>query len=102
MKDMESLQKAETALEDVQVLKKIYTIYCFIVMVLSSYFLLIYFNIQKELEKAKQEQEYVSVEKKNLEKQLQEQLIKDENSSVLKSSYSNLEISQLKSEIEVF
>ncbi|XP_050442329.1 stromal interaction molecule homolog isoform X1 [Adelges cooleyi] len=73
MKDMESLQKAETALED----------------------------LQRELEKAKQEQEYVSTEKANLEKQLQEQQIKDDNSSVLKSSYSDLEISQLKNEIEM-
>lgn len=46
-------------------------------------------------------QEYVITEKANLEKQLQEQQIKDENSSELKSSYSNLEISQLKTEIEV-
>ncbi|CAI6345962.1 unnamed protein product [Macrosiphum euphorbiae] len=72
MRDMEGLQKAETAYED----------------------------LQKELEKAKQVQEFVITEKANLEKQLQEQQIKDENSSVLKSSYSNLEISQLKTEIE--
>ncbi|XP_025413579.1 stromal interaction molecule homolog isoform X2 [Sipha flava] len=74
MRDMESLQKAETALED----------------------------LQKELEKAKQEQEYVTTEKANLEKQLQEQQIKDENSLILKSSYSDLEkISQLKNEVEM-
>lgn len=53
------------------------------------------------MEKAKQEQEYVSTEKANLEKKLQEQQSKDEHSSVLKSSYSDLEISQLKNEIEV-
>lgn len=93
MRDMESLQNAETALEDLQVYILSYDIF-FIFPTYS-------FNFQKELEKAKQEQEFVSTEKANLEKKLQEQQIKDEHSSVLKSSYSDLEISQLKNEVEV-
>lgn len=96
MRDMESLQKAETALEDLQVCIK-YMFFSYYIVLFSISKL----NFQKELEKAKQEQEYVSTEKANLEKKLQEQQIKDENSSVLKSSYSDLEISQLKNEIEV-
>lgn len=46
-------------------------------------------------------QENVISEKENLEKQLQEKQIKDLTSSDMKSSYSDLEISQLKNEIEV-
>lgn len=69
-KDMDSLQNAEKALE----------------------------NLQKELEQARQAQENVASEKENLEKQLQESHA-DPNS--LHNSYSDLEVSQLKAEIEV-
>lgn len=69
LKDMESLHKAELALED----------------------------LQKELERAKLAQENVATEKQNLEKKLKE--AGDGNS--LRTSYSDLEVSQLKAEIEV-
>ncbi|KAG5316957.1 STIM protein, partial [Acromyrmex heyeri] len=67
MKDMESLRKAELALE----------------------------NLQKELERARMEQESAATEKQNLEKRLQDE------SLGLHTSYSDLEVSQLKAEIEV-
>ncbi|XP_018333065.1 stromal interaction molecule homolog [Agrilus planipennis] len=67
-RDMESLQSAERALED----------------------------LQKELEMAKQAQEDVATEKLNLEKKLQEA-----DSSGLHTSYSDLEVTQLKAEIEM-
>lgn len=55
-------------------------------------------NLQKELEVAKQVQETVISEKENLEKKLM-----DSKSEIntLPSSYSDLEVSQLKAEIEV-
>ena len=52
-------------------------------------------NLQKELERAKIEQENVATEKQNLEKRLQDESIG------LHTSYSDLEVSQLKQEIEV-
>lgn len=55
-------------------------------------------NLQKELEVAKQAQETVISEKENLEKKLQDS--KGELNT-LSSSYSDLEVSQLKAEIEV-
>ncbi|KAK7604887.1 hypothetical protein V9T40_006073 [Parthenolecanium corni] len=68
--DMESLQKAE----------------------------LNYQNLQKELERAKQEQEYAATEKQNLEKRLKEQAV--DGSDLHNSNYS-LEVTQLKEEIEL-
>ena len=53
---------------------------------------------QKELERAKLEQESVTTEKKNLERQLLKQ---GGDQSELRTSYSDLEVSQLKAEIEV-
>jgi stromal interaction molecule 1 len=70
-RDMDSLQNAEKALE----------------------------NLQKELEEAKQAQEDVITEKQNLEKKLQDS--KTDLDSLPNSSYSDLEVSQLKAEIEV-
>ncbi|XP_071452395.1 stromal interaction molecule homolog isoform X2 [Hetaerina americana] len=70
MKDMESLQKAECTLID----------------------------LQKELERARHEQECVTTEKQNLERRLQEQA---GDPSELRTSYSDLEVSQLKAEIEM-
>ncbi|CAH1996217.1 unnamed protein product [Acanthoscelides obtectus] len=67
-KDMDSLQNAEKALE----------------------------NLQKELEHAKQAQESVITEKQNLEKKLQ-----DSKSELNTLPYSDLEVSQLKAEIEM-
>ncbi|KAK0159350.1 hypothetical protein PV328_010236 [Microctonus aethiopoides] len=67
MKDMEGLHKAEIALED----------------------------LQKELERARMEQENATTAKANLEKRLQDE------SLGLHTSYSDLEVSQLKSEIEM-
>lgn len=55
-------------------------------------------NLQKQLEQAKQAQEHVVTEKEILEKQLQET---HADSGSLHTSYSDLEISQLKAEIEV-
>lgn len=55
-------------------------------------------NLQKQLEQAKQAQENVVTEKEILEKQLQET---HADSGNLHTSYSDLEISQLKAEIEV-
>lgn len=55
-------------------------------------------HLQKQLEQAKQEQEHVVTEKEILEKQLQET---HGDSASLQTSYSDLEISQLKAEIEV-
>lgn len=98
MKDMESLQKAETAYEDLQVCISTLN---YLIVILKLKFSINLLNIQKELEKAKQQQEHVSTEKANLEKKLQEQQIKGDHSSELKSSYSDLEVSQLKNEIEV-
>lgn len=66
-RDMDSLQNAEKALE----------------------------NLQKELEVAKQAQESVITEKLDLEKKLQA------DSLTLSTSNSDLEVSQLKAEIEV-
>ncbi|KAL1110335.1 hypothetical protein AAG570_007868, partial [Ranatra chinensis] len=70
MKDMESLHKAELALE----------------------------NLQKELERARQEQECATTEKQDLERRLLEQRA---DTSEMRTSYSDLEVSQLKAEIEV-
>ncbi|XP_044737139.1 stromal interaction molecule homolog isoform X2 [Chrysoperla carnea] len=70
MRDMESLHKAEIDLE----------------------------NLQKELERARLEQESVTTEKQNLEKRLQEAGGDNTN---LHTSYSDLEVSQLKAEIEM-
>lgn len=53
---------------------------------------------QKELERARQEQEYATTEKQDLERRLQQQHSSD---SELRTSYSDLEVSQLKAEIEV-
>lgn len=69
-KDMEGLQRAESALE----------------------------NLQKELERAEQARENVVSEKQHLEKKLQEA---GADSTSLHNSYSDLEVSQLKAEIEV-
>ncbi|XP_066596843.1 stromal interaction molecule homolog isoform X2 [Prorops nasuta] len=66
MKDMESLHKAELALED----------------------------LQKELERARLEQESAATEKQNLEKRLQDE------STGLHTSYSDLVVTQLNAEIE--
>jgi len=51
--------------------------------------------LQKELERARMEQESAATEKQNLEKRLQDE------SLGLHTSYSDLEVSQLKEEIEV-
>lgn len=67
-RDMDSLQNAEKALE----------------------------NLQKELEEAKQAQEDVITEKQNLEKKLQ-----DSKTDLDSLPYSDLEVNQLKAEIEV-
>lgn len=69
-KDMEGLQSAELALQ----------------------------NLQKELEQALLAQENVATEKQNLEKKLQE-AASTENRA-LPNSYSDVEVSQLKAEIE--
>ncbi|CAH0719037.1 unnamed protein product, partial [Brenthis ino] len=69
LRDMEQLRKAEMALD----------------------------NMQKELDKAKLEQENVTTEKKNLEKKLQEA----GDTPLLNSASSDLEVSQLKAEIEM-
>lgn len=69
-RDMDSLQNAEKALQ----------------------------NLQKELEEAKQAQESVITEKQKLEKKLQDS--KTDLDSI-PNSYSDLEVSQLKAEIEV-
>lgn len=60
--------------------------------------MVLHFYLQKELERAKQEQEFVTTEKQNLEKRLKEQT---SDNSDLKTSFSDLEVSQLKAEIEV-
>ena len=52
-------------------------------------------QFQKELERARMEQESAATEKQNLEKRLQDE------SLGLHTSYSDLEVSQLKAEIEV-
>lgn len=52
-------------------------------------------QLQKELERARMEQESAATEKQNLEKRLQDE------SLGLHTSYSDLEVSQLKAEIEV-
>lgn len=54
-----------------------------------------FFKFQKELERARMEQESATTEKQNLEKRLQDE------SMGMHTSYSDLEVSQLKSEIEV-
>ncbi|XP_072945540.1 stromal interaction molecule homolog isoform X2 [Epargyreus clarus] len=69
LQDMEQLRKAEMALND----------------------------MQKELEKARLEQENVTTEKKNLEKKLREA----GDTPLLNSASSDLEVSQLKAEIEM-
>ncbi|XP_077286450.1 stromal interaction molecule [Arctopsyche grandis] len=70
LKDMESLRKAELALDD----------------------------LQKELERARLEQENVTTEKQNLE----QRLLEAGNAGVtLATSYSDLEVSHLKAEIEL-
>lgn len=56
------------------------------------------FFLQKELERAKQEQEYATTEKQNLEKRLKEQTT--DGSDLHNSNYS-LEVTQLKEEVEV-
>ena len=53
---------------------------------------------QKELEKARLEQANVATEKRMLETRLLE---KGDGNSDLRTSYSDLEVSQLKAEIEV-
>jgi stromal interaction molecule 1 len=53
---------------------------------------------QKELERARLEQACVTSEKQNLERQLQQQ---GGDHTELHTSYSDLEVSQLKAEIEV-
>ncbi|XP_047120810.1 stromal interaction molecule homolog isoform X1 [Schistocerca piceifrons] len=70
MKDMESLHKAELALD----------------------------KLQKELEQARFERACVTTEKQNLEKQLLEQGC---DNPEMRTSYSDLEVSQLKAEIEM-
>lgn len=55
-------------------------------------------NLQKELEVAKQAQESVISEKEHLERKLQDSKI---DLNTIPSSYSDLEVSQLKAEIEV-
>lgn len=70
MKDMESLHRAELALED----------------------------LQRELEHAKKEQESVATEKLNLERRLLEQSSDGEG---MRISYSDLEVNQLKQEVEM-
>ncbi|KAM3966049.1 LOW QUALITY PROTEIN: stromal interaction molecule [Aphomia sociella] len=69
LRDMEQLRKAEMALD----------------------------NMQKELEKARLEQESATTEKKNLEKKLREA----GDTPLLNSASSDLEVSQLKAEIEM-
>ncbi|XP_050355503.1 stromal interaction molecule homolog isoform X2 [Nymphalis io] len=69
LRDMEQLRKAEMALDD----------------------------MQKELEKARLEQENVTTEKKNLEKKLREA----GDTPLLNSASSDLEVTQLKAEIEM-
>ncbi|CAG5054271.1 unnamed protein product [Parnassius apollo] len=69
LRDMEQLRKAEMALDD----------------------------MQKELEKARIEQESVTTEKRNLEKKLREA----GDTPLLNSASSDLEMSQLKAEIEM-
>ncbi|XP_049697266.2 stromal interaction molecule homolog isoform X1 [Helicoverpa armigera] len=69
LRDMEQLRKAEMALND----------------------------MQKELEKARLEQENVTTEKKNLEKKLREA----GDTPLLNSASSDLEVTQLKAEIEM-
>ncbi|CAH2055734.1 unnamed protein product, partial [Iphiclides podalirius] len=69
LRDMEQLRKAEMALDD----------------------------MQKELEKARLEQESVTTEKRNLEKKLREA----GDTPLLNSASSDLEVSQLKAEIEM-
>lgn len=54
-----------------------------------------YNQLQKELERARMEQESATTEKQNLEKRLQDE------SLGLHTSYSDLEVSQLKAENEV-
>lgn len=98
MKDMESLHKAELALEDLQVC---YFIFLSILPISIGSFIFNFINImiydflQKELERARMEQESVTTEKQNLEKRLQDESVG------LHASYSDLEVSQLKAEIEV-
>lgn len=55
-------------------------------------------TLQKELEFAKQAKENVATEKENLEKKLLET---ETDSGTLHNSYSDLEVSQMKAEIEV-
>nr|XP_026490325.1 stromal interaction molecule homolog isoform X1 [Vanessa tameamea] len=69
LRDMEQLRKAEMALDD----------------------------MQKELEKARLEQENVTTEKQNLEKKLREA----GDTPLLNSASSDLEVTQLKAEIEM-
>lgn len=54
--------------------------------------------MQVELERAKQEQEFVTTEKRNLEKRLKEQTV---DGSEIHNSNCCLEMTQLKDEIEV-
>lgn len=94
MKDMEGLHKAEIALEDLQVQYKL--LICSYLPVTHSCLIIFLINLlQKELERARMEQENATTAKKNLEKRLQDE------TSGLHTSYSDLEVSQLKSEIEV-
>lgn len=55
-------------------------------------------TLQKELEYAKQAKEHVATEKEDLERRLQET---SGDSTLLHGSYSDLEVSHLKAEIEV-
>ena len=57
-----------------------------------------YLFVQKELERARQEQECATTEKQDLERRLLEQR---GDSNEFRTSYSDLEVSQLKAEIEV-
>lgn len=95
MKDMESLHKAELALEDLQVCFFISILPIFDNFIFNFVNIIIYGFLQKELERARMEQESVTTEKQNLEKRLQDESVG------LHASYSDLEVSQLKAEIEV-
>ena len=95
MKDMESLHKAELALEDLQVCYFISILPIFDNFIFNFVNIIIYGFLQKELERARMEQESVTTEKQNLEKRLQDESVG------LHASYSDLEVSQLKAEIEV-
>lgn len=64
-------------------------------LLLTDYYNYYFLLLQKELERARLEQENATTAKQNLEKRLQDE------SMGLHTSYSDLEVSQLKAEIEV-